>query len=84
MYRRLITIVFLSFSASVAQAAVQVIELAQFPCQFLESEQGVNHSFKSTRSQDCESINSRTLNQRLANIYYCSLNPTPEYQLIIE
>ena len=75
MCRRLITIVFFSFYASVAQATVQVIELTQVPCQFLESEQGVNQGFKSTKSQDCELINTRTLEQRLAYASTLKLKP---------
>ena len=73
MCRRLITIVFFSFYASVAQATVQVIELTQVPCQFLESEQGVNQGFKSTKSQDCELINTRTQEQRLVHAFTLKL-----------
>ena len=37
-----------------------VIELTQVPCQFLESEQGVNHGYRSTNIKDCEAINAKS------------------------
>ena len=75
MYIRLISTAFLLLYASSVQAAVQVIELTQVPCQFLESEQGVNQGFKSMKLQDCELINARTLEQRLAQASTIKLKP---------
>ncbi len=49
-----------------AMAAPSVIELTQVPCQFLESEKGVDHGYKSTKQADCEAINAKTAEQRLA------------------
>ena len=43
-----------------------VIELTQTGCQFLESENGVDHAFTTTKSADCEAINARTGEERLA------------------
>jgi hypothetical protein len=49
-----------------AVAAPNVIELTQVPCQFLESENGVNRNYESTKKADCEVINAKTAEQRLA------------------
>ncbi len=48
-----------------AQAA-SVIEITQVACQFLESENGVDHNFTTTRKADCDRINAETGEQRLA------------------
>ncbi|MDX1487482.1 MAG: hypothetical protein R3268_04725 [Acidiferrobacterales bacterium] len=56
-------------------AAPKVIELTQVPCQFLESENGVNHRYKSTRKADCEMINAKTAPQRLAESKTIVLQP---------
>jgi len=52
-------------SATSAQEA-RVIELTQIACQFLESENGVDHGFTTTSKADCEAINGETGAQRLA------------------
>lgn len=52
-----------------------VITLTQVPCQFLESEQGRNHGFKSSSIKDCEAINARSGNQRLATATTLELKP---------
>jgi len=49
-----------------AASTPKVIELTQTPCQFLESENGVDHGFHSTNIKDCEAINARTSADRLA------------------
>lgn len=43
-----------------------IVELTQVPCQFLESENGVDHGFRSSGIADCEAINARTAADRLA------------------
>ncbi len=43
-----------------------VIELTQVACQFLESENGVDHGFTTTSKADCEAINGETGARRLA------------------
>lgn len=58
-----------------AHAAPQVVELNQVPCQFLESEHGVNHGYKSAKIQDCEAINARTGEARLAKSRTITLKP---------
>jgi hypothetical protein len=62
-------------AASLVQAAPQVVELVQVPCQFLESEHGVNQGFKSTKIQDCEAINAKTGDERLARAVVLKLKP---------
>ena len=51
--------------ATSAQEA-RVIELTQVSCQFLESENGVDHRFTTTSKADCEAINGETGARRLA------------------
>ncbi len=45
-------------------AGPTLVELSQVPCQFVESEGGVDHGFKSARSEDCEAINRATAGKR--------------------
>ena len=52
--------------ATSAQEA-RVIELTQVACQFLESENGVDHGFTTTGKADCEAINGETGAARLAD-----------------
>jgi hypothetical protein len=49
-----------------AAADPTVIELNQAPCQFLESEGGVDHGYQSRSAADCVAINERTGEARLA------------------
>lgn len=42
-----------------------VIELTQVACQFLESEQGANHGYRSSRLEDCQAINAKSGASRL-------------------
>ncbi len=52
-----------------------VITLTQTGCQFLESENGVDHGFRTTRAEDCEAINARTGEERLAKAKVLTLKP---------
>ncbi len=52
-----------------------VIELTQTPCQFLESENGVDRGFTSSKKSDCESINAKTGAERLAKAKVLDLKP---------
>lgn len=52
-----------------------VIVLTQVPCQFLESENGVNRGFTSTKKSDCETINAKTGTGRLATAKVLDLKP---------
>lgn len=52
-----------------------VIELTQTPCQFLESEHGVDHGYKSTSEADCKTINAETGAERVAKSEVMILKP---------
>lgn len=56
-------------------AAVEVIKLTQTGCQFLESENGVDHEFKSRGAADCEKINKATGAARLEKAKVLRLKP---------
>ncbi len=45
-----------------------VIELTQIPCQFIGSENGVDHGFTTTKKADRDAINPRTGAERLAMV----------------
>ena len=52
-----------------------VIELTQIACQFLESENGVDHGFTTSKKADCEAINGETGAERLAEAKVIELEP---------
>lgn len=52
-----------------------VIVLTQIACQFVESENGVDHGFTTTRKADCERINARTGAERLKKAKVLRLRP---------
>ena len=54
------------FLSAAPAAAVQLIELTQVPCQFLESEGGADRGYQSRSIKDCEAINAKTAKQRVA------------------
>ena len=58
-----------------AQEAATVIELTQVGCQFLESEKGVDHGYSSKSAEDCEAINEKTTDARLASSKTLRLEP---------
>ena len=60
-----------------AQAApgTTVIELTQTGCQFVESENGIDHGYETTRQEDCEAINDTSAEQRLADAKVMKLKP---------
>ena len=58
-----------------AADAPRVIELTQLPCQFLESEDGINRGYSSRSIKDCEAINARTAKQRVAQAKPLELKP---------
>lgn len=67
----------LALAAFAAAAAAQskVIHFTQVPCQFLESEGQKDRGFKSSRAADCEAINARTAERRLAEAKPLQLAP---------
>ncbi|MFQ5939793.1 MAG: hypothetical protein ACE5LL_00300 [Alphaproteobacteria bacterium] len=52
-----------------------VIELTQVACQFLEPENGVDHGFTTTKKADCDAINAKTGEERLAKARVLELKP---------
>ncbi|MEE9293967.1 MAG: hypothetical protein V3W34_03240 [Phycisphaerae bacterium] len=65
-----------SFAGSAwAGEALTVIELTQTGCQFLESENGIDHGYTTTRQEDCETINAETGDERLAKAKTMQLKP---------
>ena len=66
---------FTLLTAHDVRAEPQVIELTQIPCQFLESENGVDRGFKSSKKADCEAINAKTGAERLAEAKVLELKP---------
>ena len=67
----------LALAVNEARAAKpeQVIELTQVACQFLEPEGGVDHGFVTRKKADCERINARTGDERLAEHEVLELEP---------
>jgi len=65
-----------SFNVPAATAQeTTVIELTQTGCQFLESENGIDHAYVTAKSADCEAINARTGKERLAKAVVLTLKP---------
>ena len=58
-----------------AAHAVEVIELTQTGCQFLESENGVDHQYKTKVASDCIGINKSTEKKRLASSKVIKVKP---------
>ena len=52
-----------------------VIELTQIACQFLESENGVDRDFTTSKKADCEAINGESGADRLAEAKVIELEP---------
>ncbi len=73
----LLAVVGLSLSGTAVPAASQptIITLTQLGCQFLESENGVDHMYKTTKAADCKEINARTGRARLAKAKVLRLKP---------
>lgn len=61
--------------ASQAQEQATVIELTQVACQFLESENGVDHDYTTTKKADCEAINADTGQARVDSAPVLKLKP---------
>ena len=58
-----------------AGEAPKVIVLTQTGCQFVESENGIDHGYKTTKKADCEAINAKSGDQRLADAETMHLKP---------
>lgn len=64
-----------SMGTTAVAADAKVVELTQLNCQFLESENGVDHKFKSASKADCEKINADSGDSRLAQSKVIELEP---------
>jgi hypothetical protein len=53
----------------------KLIELTQTGCQFVESENGIDHGYKTARKEDCEAINAKSGEKRLADSKVLHLKP---------
>lgn len=62
-------------SPAFAARPATVITLTQTACQFIESENGVDRGFQSTKKADCEAINVNTGANRLARANVLELKP---------
>lgn len=58
-----------------AEPGPKVIELTQTSCQFVESENGVDHGFRSKSKTDCERTNRETASSRLSKAGVLRLKP---------
>ena len=65
----------LALIASGQAAQPTVIELTQTACQFIESENGVDHGFKTSKKADCEVVNDQSGAERLAGAKTLELKP---------
>ena len=66
---------FTLFAPPLFAAESTVITLTQVGCQFLESENGVNHGYRTTKAEDCNAINAATSQQRLSKAKTLKLKP---------
>ena len=63
------------FGVAFAAQPATVIELTQTACQFVESENAIDHGFRSTKQADCKAINAETGSSRLAQAKVLELKP---------
>ena len=64
-------------SSAAAQQVGQptVIALTQLPCQFIESENGIDRGYKSKQKADCDAINAKSAAKRVAESKPIELKP---------
>ena len=74
-----VAVAFLAMASLMASARAgqepTVIVFTQTACQFLESENGIDHGYETGRKEDCEAINDKHGEQRLANSKTIDLKP---------
>ena len=59
------TLAMAGLSQGAAAQGATIIEITQVACQFIESENGVDHDYETARKADCERINAATGEERL-------------------
>lgn len=64
-----------AYGAFGATEEATVVELTQVACQFVESENGVDHMFETESAQDCEAVNDQSGDQRAADADVIRLKP---------
>ena len=62
-------------AGSTAATEPRIIELTQVPCQFLESEGGIDRGYRSRSIRDCEAINGKTGKQRVTEAMPLQFKP---------
>jgi hypothetical protein len=65
----------LAAGGSAAAADATVVTLTQTGCQFVESENGVDHNYQTKSEADCNKINAETAGDRLAKAKTLELKP---------
>jgi hypothetical protein len=65
----------LALPVAVQAAEPVIIELTQTGCQFIESENGVDHGYVTHAKADCDRINAETAVERLAQARTLELEP---------
>ena len=61
--------------SALSSTSPTVIDLTQVGCQFVESENGVDHGFKTRSANDCNAINGKSGAERLAKAKALKLKP---------
>ncbi|MHA1536797.1 MAG: hypothetical protein ACTSUD_04515 [Alphaproteobacteria bacterium] len=61
--------------AVAAKEKITIVTLTQTGCQFIESENGVDHMYKTMKKADCDAINAMSGKQRLAKAKVIKLKP---------
>ena len=67
--------IILGFATPAMAAQPAVIEFTQTACQFVESENGIDHGYQSQEAEDCVAINGESGIQRLAAAEPLRLKP---------
>jgi len=75
MFRFIAPAFLFMFSISAHAKDIPVIDLTQTPCQFVEAENGMDHNYSSKNAADCENINAKSGQDRLAKVQPLTLKP---------
>ena len=65
----------IAYTGAAQAAEPTVVELTQTACQFIESENGVDHRFKTSKADDCKAINKTSGDERAAKAKTLVLKP---------
>ena len=69
------TLALVAFVPGAGAQQTRIVELTQVACQFIESEDGVDHGFVTARKADCEAINAESGAERVATAEVLRLSP---------